>query len=92
MINIQPKYEFSYNHTEMKVYHANKGDGLPMHSHSYNHATMCLSGKCIVRKEGKEIYLTKDTPPVDLIGNQPHEIEALEDGTIFMNIFAEGKY
>jgi len=27
-----------------------------------------------------------------LIENEWHELEALEDGTVFVNVFAEGKY
>jgi hypothetical protein len=26
------------------------------------------------------------------IANEWHELEALEDGTVFVNVFAEGKY
>jgi hypothetical protein len=28
----------------------------------------------------------------NLIANEWHEIEALEDNTVFVNVFAEGKY
>jgi len=30
--------------------------------------------------------------PVHLIADGWHEIEALEDGTVFVNVFSEGKY
>ena len=40
----------------------------------------------------KELVMTKDTQPVNLVANDWHEIEALEDGTVFVNVFAEGKY
>lgn len=36
--------------------------------------------------------MTKDTQPVNLVADGWHEIEALEDGTVFVNVFAEGKY
>jgi hypothetical protein len=52
---------------------------------------MCNAGSCIVRKEGKELVMTKDTQPVNLVGSEWHEIEALEDGTVFVNVFAEGQ-
>ena len=32
--------------------------------------------------------MTKDTQPVNLVANEWHEIEALEDGTVFVNVFA----
>jgi hypothetical protein len=35
--------------------------------------------------------MTKDTQPVNLIAGGWHEIEALEDGTVLVNIFAKDK-
>jgi hypothetical protein len=70
---------------------ANKGQGLPRHEHAYSHLTMCHAGSCAVRKLGKELIMTKDTQPVNLTADGWHEIEALEDGTVFVNVFAEGK-
>ena len=78
--------------TTLRVYHANAGEGLPKHSHSYSHLTMCHAGRLIVRKEGRELVMTKDTQPVNLVAIEWHEIEALDDGTVFVNVFAEGRY
>lgn len=89
---IQPKHQVTYDGASLNVYHANKGQGLPRHSHAYAHLTMCHSGSCIVRKEGRELVMTKNTQPVNLTANEWHEIEALENGTVFVNVFAEGKY
>ena len=36
--------------------------------------------------------MDKNTQPINLLAPDWHEIEALEDGTVFVNIFAEGKY
>jgi hypothetical protein len=36
--------------------------------------------------------MIKNTQPVNLVGNKWHKTEALEDGTVFVNVFAEGKY
>ena len=85
---IEPRHTFNVGETILRVFHANKNDGLPHHTHSYPHATICHSGSIIVRKEGKELAMTKDTQPVDLIENEWHEIEALEDETVFVNIHA----
>lgn len=74
------------------VFHPQKGEGLPAHQHDYSHITMCHAGSIIVRKEGKELVMTKDTQPVNLVAREWHEIEALEDGTVFVNVFAENKY
>jgi quercetin dioxygenase-like cupin family protein len=89
---ISPRFNVTYDGATLNVYHANKGEGLPRHQHVYAHLTMCHAGSLIARKEGKELVITKDTQPVNLVANEWHEIEALEDGTIFVNVFAEGKY
>ena len=75
----------------LRVYHAKKTQGLPNHIHAYSHLTMCNAGSCIIRKEGRELIMTKDTQPVNLIADEWHEIEALEDGTVLVNVFSEGK-
>jgi quercetin dioxygenase-like cupin family protein len=92
MINIMPVHTVTYDGATVNVYHANKGQGLIRHSHDYSHLTMCHSGSCAVRKEDKEVVMTKITQPINLIANGWHEIEALEDNTVFVNVFAEGKY
>lgn len=88
---IQPKFRVIQQGTDIRVYHADVGDGLPKHEHAYSHLVMCHAGSCIIRKEGRELVMTKDTQPVNLIAGEWHEIEALEDGTVFVNIFAEVK-
>ena len=91
---IQPapiKHSVTYDGAVLNVFHANKGQGLPRHEHAYSHLTMCHAGSCAVRKLGKELIMTKDTQPVNLLADGWHEIEALVDGTIFVNVFAEGK-
>ena len=91
-INIGPSHSFTYDGARINIFHANKGEGLPKHSHTYAHATFCTSGSCYVRKEGKEVLVTKETQPINLVENDWHEIEAAEDGTVFVNVFAEGKF
>jgi quercetin dioxygenase-like cupin family protein len=91
VILISPRHSFTYDGAQINVYHANKGEGLPRHSHNFSHATMCNAGSCWVRKEGKEVLVTKETQPINLVANEWHEIEAAEDGTVFVNVFAEGK-
>lgn len=87
-----PRHQFMYDGVKVNVYHANKGEGLPMHGHAYSHATICNSGSCLVTLEnGKSIVMTKNTQPVNLLAGVNHELEALEDGTVFVNVFAEGK-
>jgi hypothetical protein len=91
IVQTSPKHNFTYDGVVLSVYHANKGEGLVKHEHHYAHATVCNSGSCIVRKEGKELIMTKHTQPVNLLGGEWHEIEALEDGTVFVNVYAANK-
>ncbi len=91
MIRVEPTHSFIYDGAKLNVYHANKGEGLPKHTHSFAHATMCNNGSCSIRKEGKELIMTKETQPVNLVAGEWHEIEALEDGTVFVNVFSESK-
>lgn len=89
---LAPRFTVTQDGVQLNIYHANKGEGLPRHEHAYAHLTMCHAGSIAVRKEGKEVVRTKDSQPVNLVANEWHEIEALEDGTVFVNVFAEGKY
>lgn len=91
MMILSPRFSVTQDGTTLNVYHANKGEGLPRHEHPYSHLTMCHAGSCIVRKKNRELVMTKDTQPVNLVEAEWHEIEALEDGTVFVNVFAEGK-
>ena len=86
------RHQVTYDGASINVYHADKGQGLPSHSHAYAHLTMVHAGSCLITKEGKSLTMTKNTQPVNLTANEWHEIEALEDGTVFVNVFAEGKY
>ena len=92
MINtITPLHSVNYDIAFIHIFHANKGDGLPRHEHAYAHLTMCHAGSCVVRKENIEVVINKDSKPINLLADGWHEIEALADGTIFVNIFAQGK-
>lgn len=92
MQTVNPVHQVTYDGATLRVYHANKGEGLPRHEHAYSHLTMVHAGSVAIRKEGKEVVRTKDSQPVNLVANEWHEIEALEDGTVFVNVFSEGKY
>ena len=92
IIASSPSHTLTYDGAVINIYHCNKGQGLPSHEHAYAHLTMCHAGSCLVTKEGRELLMTKDTQPVNLTENEWHEIEALEDGTVFVNVFSENKY
>ena len=84
---IMPDRSLNHNGSTINVYKADKGQGLPQHNHDYSHITICREGSCIVRREGEsDIVLTKNKQ-VNLVAYNWHEIEALEDGTVFVNMF-----
>ncbi len=91
-VSIFPAHTFTYDGAQIGVYHANKGQGLPKHEHLYSHAVMCNAGSCVIRVENKEVIMTKNTQPINLVANKWHEIEAIEEGTVFVTVFSEGKY
>ena len=91
VIAVQPKHTFTYAGARVNVYHANKGEGLPMHGHGYSHATTCMSGSCKYTQEDVVVIADKDTQPINLLAGKNHEIEALENGTVFVNVFEDGK-
>ena len=91
-ILINTNHSFTYDGVRLNIYHANKGEGLPKHEHFYSHATMCNADSCKISLEGRSYTVTKDSQPLNLPAGEWHEIEALEDGTVFVNVFAEGKY
>jgi len=90
--SIPTAHTLVYDGCQTNVFHASIGEGLPHHQHTFSHATICMAGSIVVRKEGKELVMTKVTQPVNLTANEWHEIEALENDTVFVNIFSEGKY
>jgi quercetin dioxygenase-like cupin family protein len=89
MVLLTPRHSVTYNGAVVNVYHANKGEGLPRHEHLYSHLTMCHAGRCVVRKEKGGRIIDKNSVPLNLLAGEWHEIEALEDGTVFVNVFAE---
>ena len=88
IINIPPVHSFEYDGTSVNIYHANKGYGLSKHQHTYTHVTVCYGGKLKITKENFELIMTKDTQPVVLNAGEWHELEVIENETVWSNIFA----
>lgn len=86
------KHSFSFAGARVNLYSANAGEGLPKHQHTWPHSTMCCAGKIVVRKENLTLEMTVDSAPIILKENEWHEIEALEDNTVFINTYTDGKY
>jgi quercetin dioxygenase-like cupin family protein len=80
----QVDYIFEYGEKNFIRYSGNRGEGLPKHSHG-EHFVMVALGKVCVRKENIYKELSADDLPVVLAANEWHEIEILEDNTVFIN-------
>lgn len=78
------KFAFQYKHTAVNIYHANKGEGLQKHEHTYSHTVYCSRGSLLIRKEGVEKLINPESMPISLKEKEWHELEALEDNTIFI--------
>lgn len=87
MKTVFPKFKVTRGHVVIDVYHADAGEGLPKHEHTYSHVTFCHDGSIHIRKANASLVMTKDTQPVELKANEWHEIEALEPGTVFSNMY-----
>lgn len=85
-----PRHVYTFAGTTHNVYHCAAGEGLPRHEHNYPHTTICHAGRCAVRKDGLYKEMSPADPAVVLRAAEWHEIEALEDGTVFENVFAAG--
>lgn len=86
MKRINPLHSFEFRDTITTVYSGKEGEGLPKHEHDVAHITFVTTGKTIVRKENAQLVMTPDTQPVLLTAKEWHEIEILEDNTVFVNI------
>jgi hypothetical protein len=52
---------------------------------------MCVAGQAAIRKENLYKEMGKDTTPVILKEKEWHEVEALVDNTVFINVFPAGE-
>lgn len=79
---------FAFNGVQCVEYVADKaGDELPLHSHTFNHLTLCTEGvvECFTA-DGASVTCTPTDPPVEYIAGRKHGIRGLSDGARFLNI------
>lgn len=89
MLTLEPRYVFDVNGCISLIYHGAVGFGLPKHEHTYSHVTYVASGSIVIRKDGIEKIINKNNQPLNLKANEWHEIEVLEDDTVFVNVFSD---
>jgi len=92
VIDVEPVHIVHYDNSILTIYHLNKGEGIMKHTHDYTHLTLCQAGLLVIRKENIEKVIDKNSTPINLKENEWHEIEALEDGTVLINLFTKDKY
>jgi len=83
---LPPLYRFEYNGVTFSYYKGDKGQGLPRHAHPVSHLTFVASGKTCIRKENIYREMIDGDQPLNLKENEWHEIEILEDNTVFINV------
>lgn len=86
-----PVFSFDFDGVRVDTFHCDADTGHPKHVHNYDHVTQVYSGRILVRTAEKEFEMTKHTKPVKFPADHWHELEALEDNTVFSNFFAVGK-
>jgi quercetin dioxygenase-like cupin family protein len=88
-----PTFHFDVNGCTINTFHIQKsGEGHPKHEHEYDHVTQVHSGKLLVTTPTTSFIMDKNSKPILFPANEWHELEAIEDETVFCNIFAENKF
>jgi len=67
-----------------------KGEGLPKHIHDVDHLTIVAAGSIKAVSDTRELERTPQDPPILFRASKYHEIVALEDNTIVLNVFGGG--
>lgn len=63
------------------------GEGLPKHIHDVDHLTIVAAGKIKVFTDTREVERTPQDPPILFRASRFHEIVALQDDTVVLNVF-----
>jgi quercetin dioxygenase-like cupin family protein len=66
-----------------------RGEGLPRHQHDVDHLTLVAAGRIVARTDDRVLERGPTDPPILFRANRAHEIEALEDGTVVLNVFTQ---
>jgi quercetin dioxygenase-like cupin family protein len=65
-----------------------RGEGLPRHQHDVDHLTIVAAGRIVARTDERSLERGPDDAPIIFRAGRFHEIEALEDGTVVLNVFS----
>lgn len=67
-----------------------RGEGLPRHQHDVDHLTIVAAGRIVARTDERTLERGPGDPPILFRAHRAHELEALEDGTVILNVFPVG--
>lgn len=83
----------AYGGVSATCYFLDKGDKIPRHQHQVPHSTSAIAGRSAVDIfDGRPTAeMTRTTPLLELPPYIDHEITAMEDGTIVVNMIS-GEY
>ena len=87
----------SYGGVTATVYVMNKGEKVPRHQHPFVHTTSVAAGRSEVEvyrwhNSSEAFQMRPDQARVELPPNIDHEIRALEDGTVVVNLSVGGPH
>ena len=83
--------QFSALGSRFDRYEFAAGEGLPAHQHDEDHLTLVVSGRIVARSGGKEIERGPDDTPILFRAGRMHEIVALDNDTVVLNVFSEAR-
>ena len=81
-------HQFSAMGMRIDRYTFARGEGLPRHQHDEDHLTIVATGRIVARTDARSLEVGPTDKPILFRAGRAHEINALEDGTIVLNIFA----
>jgi len=87
-VSLVPGKPFTFNGVVCVEYLCEEaGDELPLHSHRFNHITLCLNGVITAfTGDGKSITATPGDPPIEYVAGRKHGIRGESAGARFLNI------
>jgi len=88
IIEKEPAHQMNVNGVLVQSFYVNNGEGVNNHEHDYSHVTLCHSGKIRITNSYVQVDMDSNTPAILIKGDEWHQIEALENNTIFISVFS----